>query len=124
MGEDAPPEGPPQTPAPPPTTTKSGASMMSVSPWFTTAVVAAYAARALWVKLRHAGSASWKQKLLKNEHSKEQEDEIDSDPEVDSEYEYEAEDKGEVDEAHAVVQDGMLKHLESDTGPMIRSSEL
>ncbi|KAH8290459.1 hypothetical protein KR054_003250 [Drosophila jambulina] len=112
-------------PPPPKTTTASGAAMIEVSPWLTAAVVAAYATKALWVKLRHVASAARKQKLLKNEPSlkleeNENANENESAEETKSEYECDA---GH-EEAPDIGQDEMLKHFESDTGPVTRSIEL
>ncbi|KAH8257968.1 hypothetical protein KR038_003587 [Drosophila bunnanda] len=103
--------------APAPATTASGATMMAVSPWLTAAVVAAYATRAIWAKLRRVGSVARKQKLLKNDPSLElQEVENDSDDSEDH--------KAESEDAPADVQDEMLKHFESDAGPITRMIEL
>ncbi|KAH8290454.1 hypothetical protein KR054_003253 [Drosophila jambulina] len=91
-------------PPPPKTTTASGATMIEVGPWLTAAVVAAYATKALWVKLRHVASATRKQKLPKDEPSQKLESEDEGPP--------------------AVEQDEMLKHFESDAGPITRKIEL
>ncbi|KAH8290457.1 hypothetical protein KR054_003252 [Drosophila jambulina] len=102
-------------PPPPKTTTASGATMIEVGPWLTAAVVAAYATKALWVKLRHVASAARKQKLPKDEPSQKlQEIGNDADPEAESE------DEG----PPAVEQDEMLKHFDSDAGPIARKIEL
>ncbi|KAH8375442.1 hypothetical protein KR200_002379 [Drosophila serrata] len=117
MGE----EGAPTTAAPA-KTTASGATMMAVSPWLTAAVVAAYATKAMWVKLRRVGSSTLqkKQKVLMNDPPLElQENENES-----KDHEAEAESGDEFEGAPAVVQDEMLKHFESDAGPTSRMIEL
>ncbi|KAH8375441.1 hypothetical protein KR200_002380 [Drosophila serrata] len=116
MGE----EGAPTTAAPA-KTTASGATMMAVSPWLTAAVVAAYATKAMWVKLRRVGSSTLqkKQKVLMNDPLELQENENDS-----KDHEAEAESGDEFEGAPAVVQDEMLKHFESDAGPISRMIEL